>query len=238
MAMEDYLKIGFDFIGAAILSATVLFTIRGKLKGHAPWACLLCAFLSFIFANVDKIDNFKASPNGFQAQMKQVQTVLDDTKATVESLRELATMVASLQVDMLASQGRWDPDLPHQDQQKEQLLDNLKNLGLTPKQLEKVETADSSWIMRDYAFGVLMPLSGSDHEKAAAYEKAFSEGRRPTPDECEELLNRFHIDDAEHKELLEDYRYYIQHQKHRRPDVWHNRLTWLVPQSSNAPVSH
>jgi hypothetical protein len=174
---------------------------------------------------LDRLDTIKASYNGFEAKTREAQAVVDEAKATVASLRALAVATATFEIDQLAAEGRIGTMAARKDQQKERLLEQLKGLGLSEEQLATVENADSKWVIFDYVVAVLSPLNVNDasKEESKAYARAYSSEPPPTPDECAALLDQFHIDDAQSKELLLDYRYYVATGKQRRPDVWHRR---------------
>ena len=47
------------------------------------------------------------------------------------------------------------------------------------------------------------------------------------PDELTHYFEKWGYLSEQVKELLEDYRYYIEFRKHRRPEVWRKRHDWL-----------
>jgi hypothetical protein len=198
-------------------------------KFGGPSIALFSAALCLFVANIDRIEFFKASFSSIEAKTREAQAVVDDARATVASLRKLAVATASFQVDMLAAAGRFGGGgtPKRKEEQKAHLLEELKGLGLTEKELAEVNGADRRWVMFDYALGLLRSLSvQNDPVKAAAFKKAFESGEAPTPDECADLLSTFHIGDDKTAELLKDYRYYSETGKQRRPDVWLDRGNW------------
>ncbi len=50
-----------------------------------------------------------------------------------------------------------------------------------------------------------------------------------SPDQCQELLDKIHIDTAKFAEYMEDFRYYVKAGKQRRPEVWARRGSWGYP---------
>lgn len=221
--------VGVVFLGVAFLLLVVSPRIRIRSRAAGPFVAVMAAAICLFFGNLDHFESVEVALSGFKAKTRELQGVIDDAKATVTSLHELAVTTAALQVDLLASEGRWGgpTTILHKDEQKAQLLARLKALGLTGKELAQVETADRHWVLLDYAVAVLKPLNdANDPQKGAEYTKAFYGLEPPTPDECERLLAQFNVADAEIKELLSDYRYYFQTNKQRRPDVWRNRSNW------------
>jgi hypothetical protein len=219
----------FNLLGAVLIGLIIFVVYKDPSKFSGPSIALFSAALCLFVANIDRIESFKASLSSIEAKTREAQAVVDDARATVASLRKLAVATASFQVDMLAAAGRFGGGgTPRRkEEQKAHLLEELKGLGLTDKELTEVNGADRRWVMVDYAFGVLGSLNvQNDTAKAAAYRNAFESGEAPTPDECSDLLNAFHISDDKTIELLKDYRYYCDTGKHRRPEVWLDLGNW------------
>lgn len=222
-------SVAFNSLGAILLILMVYLPLRRRSRVSDSLVALGGAALALFFGNLDQIDSMKVSSSGFEAKTREMQGVIDDAKATVASLHALAAMTAALQVDLLAAEGRWTAEttILHKDEQKARLLTRLKALGLTDEELAEVDRADRAWVIRDYVIAVLKPLNDAiDPTKVAAYTTAFYAADPPTPDECAALLQQFHVDDEKIKGLLEDYRYYFETNKQRRPEVWRNRWSW------------
>lgn len=227
----DLIKdVGFNGL-AIIFFAIVIFSLlppkaQEKKKNVSVSAVILAMFCA-VLGNPDRIATLKFL--GFETQTRELTRTINDAKATVASLRALAVATAVFQVDLLAASGRigggGTPE--RKDEQKAHLLERLKALGLTDDQLADVDRADRDWVMRDYMIALLQPLNTRDDPaKVAAYAKAFGNNEALTPDECQNLLSEFHIDDDKTRELLKDYKYYYDTGKQRRPDVWRNRGDW------------
>ncbi|MDB5401251.1 MAG: hypothetical protein JWQ55_3269 [Rhodopila sp.] len=219
-------SIVLNLLGATLIIVIMRVVYRDPSFFGSPTVLLVGAVLCFFFANLDRIETLKAGSSGFEAKTREVQAVVDEAKATVASLRELAVTTASFQVDLLAAAGRFGGGgtAARKDGQKAHLLERLKGLGLTDEQLAEIDRPDREWVLFDYTIAVLQPLNVSnDPQKAKAYASAFTKGGGLTPAECENLLNEFHVDDDNTKGLLKDYQYYYDTGKRRRPDVWRNR---------------
>jgi hypothetical protein len=219
----------FNVLGTVLIILIIYVVYSDPSKFGGPSVALASAALCLFVANIDRIESFKASFSSFEAKTREVQTVVDDARATVASLRKLAVATASFQADMLAAAGRFGGGgtSKQKEEQKAHLLEELRGIGLTDKELAEVSDADRRWVMFDYAFGLLRSLNVQhDPVKLAAYQKAFESGEPPTPDECADVLSTFHISDEKTTELLKDYRYYYETGKHRRPDVWLDRGNW------------
>lgn len=219
----------FNLLGAVLIVLIVYVVYQDPSKFGGPSIALFSAALCLFVANIDRIESFKASLSSFEAKTREAQAIVDDARATVASLRKLAVATASFQVEMLAAAGRFGGGgtPKRKEEQKAHLLEELKGLGLTEKELAEVNGADRRWVTLDYAFGLLRSLNvQNDPAKAAAYKKAFESEEVPTPDECADLLSTFHVSGAKTAELLKDYQYYYETSKQRRPDVWLDRGNW------------
>lgn len=219
----------FGLIGASLLIFLAFVLYRDPGRYSAAFVLFLGAAISLLVSNIDRIELFKAGLNGFEAKTREAQAVVDDARATVTSLRQLAVATAALQVDMLAAAGRFggDSDARWKDDQKAHLLEQLKSLGLSDEQLATVEKADRTWVNMDYAFALLGPLNtAQDAAKRAAYGRFFNERDEVTPAGCRKLMDEFQIDDEKRRGILKDFEYYYETGKQRRPDVWHNRAAW------------
>ena len=97
----------------------------------------LAAGLSLFFGNLDRINTVSASSSGFAAKTREVQNVINDAKDTITLLRKLAVVTASLQIKMLAAEGRLEGPsvLLRKDEQKEDLLNELKTVGLNDEEI-------------------------------------------------------------------------------------------------------
>lgn len=82
----------------------------------------------------------------------------------------------------------------------------------------------------DYAYGILGDNAPSDlpQEEVEEWNKLRAGGldHIPSPEAIEKFLQKGNKLTPERQELLADYRYYIEHHEHRRPDVWLKRREW------------
>lgn len=224
-------SVAFNLLGFALLILLGYLLVVDPRHFGGPTVAFLAAGLCLLFGNLDRIDTLSASVSGFEAKTREAQNVLNDAKDTLALLRKLAVVTASLQVKLLAAEGRLQgPDrLMQKDEQKDQLLSELKRIGLDDDELTKVAAADRAWVMWDYVIAILQPInSETDRQKVLAYTKAYKRYTNPlSPEECEDLLNQFHANSDQTKALLDDYRYYMKYGKQRRPEVWRARPSGL-----------
>ncbi len=223
------LRIAFNLLGFLLLALIGYTLIRDRRAVGGPTIVFLAAAISLFFGNLDRIKTIRASGSGFEAETREV---INEAKDTIALLRKLAVVTAGLQVKMLAAESRLQgpASLLKKDEQKEQLLSELRSIGLNAKEITEVAAADKAWVMWDYMIYILQPVnSNSGRAEIIAYTKAYNRFTNPlSPEECEELLNEFHANSEQAKALLEDYRYYLKYEKHRRPEVWRERPTGLA----------
>jgi hypothetical protein len=220
-----------NVIGLGLLALIGYMLFRDPRRIGGLTVALTAAALSLFFGNIDEIESLTASASGFNVKTREVRQVITDAKDTITLLRKLAVVTAGLQVKMLAAEGRLQgPDsLLQKDVQKEELLSELKNIGLNEDEIVKVAAADNAWVKWDYVIAILQPInSPTDRTQIIAYTNAYKRYTNPlSPKECEELLNQFNANSDKTKTLLEDYRYYLKYGKHRRPEVWREHPTGL-----------
>jgi hypothetical protein len=169
-----------------------------------------------------------------RAASREVQDVLDDAKATVASLHELATMTGAFLVDNIGGSGRWagEGTIEMKDRAKERLLERLKALGLKDDALSEVSRGDRHWVCADYVLGIFGTPRNNPKWSTVSAEDSLALGRLmnrhepASPDECETMLARLGVNEAFAVELLKDYRHYVRTGEHRRPAIWRSRQSW------------
>ena len=119
---------------------------------------------------------------------------------------------------------------------EDKLLQNLREIGLSEKEIEEVRKAQRPYVLFDYASFITRGLHDTvSGDKRAQWNEFFSADRRkgigyePSPDELQEFLSSIDLMTDEVREHIEDYRYYEQHTKHRRPEEWKHRKEWNPP---------
>jgi hypothetical protein len=220
------IKILLNLFGFAFFSLLVYLLYQRAAR--VAIIAFLAATVSFYFGNLDRIEFLRASAAGFESKTREV---INEAENTIALLRKLAVLTASLQVKMLAAEGRLQgpASLLQKDEQKDRLLQELKKIGLKDDELAEVAAADSPWIKWDYVVAILQPINSTTNcDLIRSYDGAYMRFTNPlSPDETEEILGKFQLDNAESRALIEDYRYYLKHGKHRRPEVWRTRPVGL-----------
>jgi hypothetical protein len=235
VAAVVFLSLAVIFLGLTgyILAndASAAAAARG---GVAFLAASLCAFLG----NISRIESFKASPTGVEARMREVADVVDEAKATLKSLHEVAAMAGATLIDLNAASGRWGGGTTNikKDALKARVLKTLRGLKLDDEMVARVRMADSEWVAIDYILA-MFPCWPNDFRLTPEEEASWLEFSKPwrasgaeswpSPDECEAFMQKLSFQDLNAQELLADYRYYMTHNgEHRRPEIWRDRDSW------------
>ena len=90
------------FLGLGILFLLlVAFLIWMRLDGQ--WLSFLAAVVCLLFGNLDRIESFKASPTGIEAQTREV---IREAKGAIRELQLVAKIFSQLFVTMMHAEGR------------------------------------------------------------------------------------------------------------------------------------
>jgi hypothetical protein len=225
-----------------LLAALVLFAVAGVglfWRARAALACVPAALLVF-FANLDRIEHFKASFPGstIEAQTRELGATLGEAKATLAQLRALTIATAESLIDLkenshyLLTQSAGD-QFVEQDAFKGKLLQMLKQTGMPEDQINDVEQSDRNTVMTFYAYAAYryarntLPNTSWREFDRAYYDliKATPNGAL-SPDQTLQLFKTFRVEPGKFTEYIEDFRYYVKTGKQRRPDVWAHRGSW------------
>jgi hypothetical protein len=234
---ERALSALFIVITVVFLGLTFWLLLVDKTSYGRSGIAFLTAALCVVFGHIGSIASFKAMPTSFEAKMREVAEVVDDAKATLKNLHEIAAMAGATLIDVNAGMGRFGggTTTAMKDARRAKIIQSLKSVALSKEELALVATADKEWVAIDYCQGIFAGWASQRNltpdEQAAwgEFSKAWKGigGRWPSPDECHAFMDKLTITDLVARELLEDYRYYVKHGEHRRPQVWSDRDNWL-----------
>lgn len=219
------------FLTLASAAALAAALVLGYL-GHTDLlvAGVLGSLAFLVAANLDRLSEFKASAGGIEARTREV---VHRAESAIAELQMLALHTAEVSLSLAMRQGRWDGFSDNElDRLKTSVLSNLENLGI-PDSRRKAVLADWNRVVEfDYAHYVLggshLPM-GARAEIVAEWH-ALREGgfeSVASPERIEAFLRSTDLLTPDRTEYLEDYRYFIAHHEHRRPEVWRERTKWL-----------
>lgn len=204
-----YFILGFSFYSGFIDKDKVMVT------------AFLAFCLVFFISNFDKIAEIKASLSGLEIKAKNI---VDKAQATIEQLRELAKKITTVQLALMVRS--WGYPCDEMEQDKDTILKALTDLEISKEEQDAI--LDYDWngeVLSRYVIcitgGSLIPSNCSKVEHAEWQEMR---NNPPSPHVIENFLVKIGCLTEERRELLEDYKYFIEHKKHRRRHIW-NTLT-------------
>lgn len=217
------------------LMALVAFFVAirfGFIKSfQAMWLMVVMAVVFLLFANLDKISKFKFNKTGVEAETREI---VKEAKSTIKELQDLSKIMALSTLGLVKRSGRWGGySYDDKEKIKEETLSVLKKVGISDEECEKIIN-ESKWHKYTEVDYVHYILGGSEIPKALPHERIpeWKSLRHrdlehlATPEELTQFFEQIKLLNAEVKELINDYRYYIEYRKQRRPDIWKNRGSW------------
>lgn len=206
--------------------AAVVIGVMGMWQVMLLTGVLSVALL--LAANSDRIASIRASATGFEAKTR---AVIDEARATIAQVREVAKIAALANIMFAARAGRWGP-VPWVDKEKiiDATVESMKRLSIPAREQEEMLEELHIATRFDYAH-VILGLSqirskATSTPIAAEFAELQNSGfqRNPSADVVEAFVQKIGAMDDEVAEFLKDYRHYERAKKHRRPDVW--RALW------------
>ena len=192
----------------------------------------LIAGLAFLFfANIDTIKTFRISGTGFEAETREVVREAQDA---IQQTKLLATEFAKFAILMINAEGRWGGiGLAKKKEVSDLILQTLRALNVDEKEVSAVADLEYQYVCFDYAQYITRGLQKKlDREKILKWNDFFSSERRkglgyePSPDELRDFLVAIGLMTKQRAELIEDYRFYKQNHRQRRPEIWATREHW------------
>ena len=205
--------------------------------GEVIWPCVVaCGILLFFAAADNRLKKFKLGKEGFEGELYQL---VNKTKVTVEQLQELAVTLSEAVISLLYREGRFGGGYSEKSRKRiqEKCLEILRRLEVPSPELEHVMADAYRCTEFDYVefcLGGSRGIPGLSREQQEELERLRDtgiDGEYPDPDTIEDFLRRCGKLTSEAQERIKDYRFYKEHRRHRRPEVWDNRFTNAVQNS-------
>lgn len=208
-----------------ISTISLAFCIYTGLKGNivVPSFCFLLSLAFLFVANLDKIKKASASArDGFTIE---AQETIHRAEVTIQEMRELSTLVAQTSLSLVQRASRFGG---YQEEEKEEIkkkaLQVLSQMGVTNEEQDKILVEWHMYTELDYVLLILgnqVPSKWPEEERVKWQEmRKDLRASRPAPSEIKKLLEKNNALSDLHLEALEEYEYYIEHRKHRRPEFW------------------
>jgi hypothetical protein len=104
---ERAFSILFIVLAVLFLGLTFWLLLVDKTSYGRSGTAFLTAALCMVFGHIHSIASFKATPTSFEAKMREVAEVVDDAKATLKNLHEIAAMTGATLIDINAGKALW-----------------------------------------------------------------------------------------------------------------------------------
>jgi hypothetical protein len=243
--MEDAMKPGeasttFDWIIHALIAIVLVvvivlaFTQSGT--GQATTALFVFLLALLLVLRQGRLATVKLNREGFEATMAEVREATKGAEKATREVKEFMKITAAAVLGLVKRTGR-DGGYSYDDKEKirREYLANLREMGLSTEEIEEIDKK-SGWhelVTVDYIGHILggryfRDVWWTDPE---AWPEVLGLWNRlgpnlATPDELEAFLTKHHRLTDQGRELIKDYRYYLEHHEQRRPDVWAKRDEW------------
>ncbi|MFL9892412.1 hypothetical protein [Paraburkholderia sp. RL17-381-BIF-C] len=204
------------------------------------WPGLWIFVATLIAANIDRIDKLKAGTSGIEFEARRV---VEEAKSTVVEMQMLAKHLATISLSLVKRSARIGGFPPAEEEEiRERTLQLLRSAHVPETEIPDVLAEWHRWVFNDYVLGILgngMTPDGLGQPEVSVWKemrrRAYSDDR-PTAAEIRDWLNRHGYASQERLELLEDYQFYLENKRHRRPEVWASHHEWprLTPARDQA----
>jgi hypothetical protein len=178
----------------------------------------LAGAIGMAFTNIDRIQRFKGA--GFEAEMKKV---VEEAYATTDSLKELASTLASFGIFSLAYENRWAGMNNHTTHQLKARIDKVcESLNLNDQLIDEASSLFVWFSGNDHLHKITECLSKANPDDHDARSKLDVLKRKPgealpNVDDVKNVLATFEINNTrEINESVDDYAYYLEHKKLRK----------------------
>ncbi len=183
------------------------------------------------FANIDRISSFKAGAKGFEAETREI---VKEAKDVTRELRRLAVILVENQLTsiqrVMRLGGYTDAD---KEARKAALVDILKDLEIPDEEIQRALKEWNELIIFDYAHHLLgggyRPSNLS--EEAMADWEVLRKGKlydMPRPSQIRDFVTKHGLITPEIDERIEDYAYFLEHKRIRRPEDFALRDKWKL----------
>jgi len=203
--------------------ALMVVCIFAGFKSHMPLAilCFLASMAFLFISNLKNIKKAKASKDGFEIEAREL---IEKAEVTITEMQDLAKLVSKTALSLIKRSGRVGGySVEEQEALKESFLRLLSDLSLSDEDSEYVLEEYNKFIEIDYVFlllGTHVPTNWPKEEQRKRKDMIKDViSNYPTPEEIETLLERNSSLSDNHKEILEDYKYFRANRKYRRPEM-------------------
>lgn len=217
-----------------VLAVTIIlaFTQDGVDQTTTGMFVVLLGFL--LLQRQGKLATVRFNRKGFEAIMAEAREATQGAEKATKEVKEFMK-VSSVAVLGLIKRNMVVGGYSYDDQEqiKQEILTNLSQTGITPEEIADIEK-ESKWhecVAAEYVHCIMRAMNLLMDDGGRRSTEAQELRKRPlsnlaTPDELEEFLSRHSMLTPEARELIEDYRHYLDRHEQRRPEMWKKRRDW------------
>ena len=231
---KDFLQPKFEKVMLRILciiSFTLIFVNLWLEKSNSAYTLIVVFVICLLFLNVELLQSLKLSPEGLEARLK---STLDRADITLKQFQNIAKVSGQIMITNIARTNR----LIHNEEELLKWMNDIKNLlieiGLPEQDCNNMLDEWHRLIEYDY---VRSMLGGGYRESEDLLEsKDAKKDRdeleklevRTSPEELTAFVEKNGFLSDKIKERIEDYRFYLENRRHRRPTEWKKHESWRL----------
>ena len=190
--------------------------------------------LGMAFSSLDKIAWFK----GGSFELRTLRKEVEESAATLRTVKSLAAALSRPLLDMIAAEGRYGGSAGAKETTADRITDYLRELGLQESEIREARSEFNTYRLWDHGQHIEWSCRGLTNEQAHALQelKDYKELYLSPPDVYRQKLSELGLLDEQVEEAIKDYEYYIEHKRLRRPEVWlKNRIEGRVHPTPKNP---
>lgn len=215
-------------VGLGILGVFIYLILSGNELSENKWLTFLAGITVLICTRLSDIIKFNVGKDGVSAEMERA---VREAQATVAQLHDMAELFATISVQQIVGSGRWSSTTPRvQREMIEKIEHVLTTIDMPKAKIDAVLSQQEPFDDFDYFDFVTKDAQQRTSDPIRAAWSAFFTpyfdkgiGHRPTIEQTEKFLQDNDLITPDVEERLKDWKYYRQHKRHRRRDLWEAR---------------
>ncbi len=205
-------------------------------EGSELWVTtppFIMGILFLFFANINRLKTFSASFKGVTAETREIKHIVAEGKNLIKELQDLSKIMAITELGLIKRSGRLGGySYDEKEEIKASTLNLLQQIGIPEKEIRTI-VDKSKWHLYTRFDYVLFILGGSTIPQKIFKPQDRTKERKtllniydlPSPDILRVFLDKCGVL-TKAEEFIQDYGYYIDNNKQRRPDIWGQRSEW------------
>ena len=212
-------------VSESLLGLFGLLAYRGKSASAGP--VLIGGLATALIPKLDNGAEFEAGLTGLKLKVAEASNVLD-------GLRKLAIVTSRSLIDIQVNAGvLGGASAKDRDRLKTNVVEVLASIGVGQAAIDQVSSEDRNRSLSEYFYGIQKHILNVTHPMNSSsvydYEGEFNgiiKAFPPSPAAIEGYLLEHKFGDEFTAKALDEYRYYLEHEKHRDVSFWAERDNW------------